>query len=176
MDRRSFLKWATHGLGALFAALIGAPAIAYLIDARNRPARQGAFKTVGKLSELTAGVPKQVVISDVRQDAWTLYPSDVVGKVWLVRRESGQVDAFTATCPHLGCSINFDKETQHFVCPCHGGTFDLNGKKVEQAGKANPAPRDMDRLEERSDPANPELLQVKHQEFRQGEHEKVLKS
>ena len=56
MERRSFLKWATHGLGVLFGALLGVPAVAYLIDARNRPAPNNDFRTVARLSELRKGV------------------------------------------------------------------------------------------------------------------------
>src|SRR5438309_4969730 len=145
-NRRSLLKWATHGLGALFGAVLGIPAIAYVIDARNRPAPDSDFRTVARLSELHKGVPHQVVIRDVRRDAWTLHPSDVIGRVWLLRREGDKVDAFTTICPHLGCSVNFESTAKNFVCPCHGGTFDLQGKRVQRPEFTNPAPRGMDAL------------------------------
>ena len=160
-ERRRFLKWVTHGLGALFGVVLGVPAIAYLIDPRNRPARNSDFKRVGKLSELEKGVPKQVVIHDIRQDGWTLHLNDIVGRVWLVRRDNNTVDAFTTTCPHLGCSINYQGgEQKLFVCPCHNGTFNLSGAKQEKNpdGGTNPAPRDMDSLQMKMipDPNNPD--------------------
>lgn len=34
-----------------------------------------------------------------------------------VTREGGQLRAFAITCPHLGCSYNFDDAKQHFLCP-----------------------------------------------------------
>jgi menaquinol-cytochrome c reductase iron-sulfur subunit len=185
--RRSFLKWAIHGLGGLFGLILGVPAIAYLIDARNRPAPDTGFKTVARLSELQVGVPHQVVLHDVRRDAWTLHPNDVIGRVWLVRRDNDQVDAFTAICPHLGCSVNFQSTSKNFVCPCHGGTFDLNGQRVERPGFTNPAPRGMDKLPvqiaQDTDPAhqraagqaNP-LIAVKYQNFIQGKDTPILKS
>lgn len=166
--RRSFLKWCTHGLGVIFGALLGAPAIAYLLDARNRPAPAGEFKTVARLDELQVNVPHQVVIRDVRRDAWTIHPNDVIGRVWLLRREDGHVDAYTTICPHLGCSVNFEAKDRQFLCPCHGGTFDLQGHRLEQAGQINPAPRGMDLLVCRIDPANKDLLQVKYQNFVKG--------
>jgi Rieske Fe-S protein len=168
MERRSFLKWATHGLATLFGAILGIPAVAYLIDARNRKASEGDFKTVARLSDLPTGVPTQVVIRDIRCDAWTLHPNDVIGRVWLIRRDNDQVDAFTTVCPHLGCSINFVKDSNLFVCPCHNGTFELNGQRKENTAATNPAPRGMDRLEWRRDPGDPELIQVKYQNFKQG--------
>jgi Rieske Fe-S protein len=175
MERRSFLKWAIHGLGVLFAAILGVPAIAYLIDARNRPARPGQFKTVARLSELEIGVPHQAVIQEARSDAWTLHPNDVIGRVWLIRRDKDTVEAFTTICPHLGCSVNYEEKEQLFICPCHGGTFDIHCHRVERPDFVNPAPRGMDRLECRRDPADSDLIQVQYQNFRQGEPTPILK-
>lgn len=175
MERRSFLKWATHGLGALFGVLLGIPAVAYLLDPRNRKAPTGDFKTAAHVSELPLNVPTQVVIRDVRKDAWTLHPSDVIGRVWLIRRDADQVDAFTSICPHLGCSVNFEKEAKLFICPCHNGTFEMSGQRKEDTATPNPAPRGMDRLECRRDPADKDLLQVKYQNFYQGRETPVVK-
>jgi Rieske Fe-S protein len=176
-ERRSFLKRTCHGLGVLFGAVLGVPAIAYLIDARNRPAPDRDFKTVAQLSDLEKNVPYQAVVRDVRTDAWTLHPNDVIGRVWLIRRDDRHVDAYTTICPHLGCSINFDAASRQFICPCHGGTWDLKEcKRVELKTLNNPAPRGMDQLECRVDPANPDWIQVKYQNFIQGREEKVPKA
>ncbi|HEV8062295.1 MAG TPA: ubiquinol-cytochrome c reductase iron-sulfur subunit [Gemmataceae bacterium] len=175
-SRRSFLKFATNALGALFALVLGVPAVAYLIDARNRAAAQGDFKTVARLSELPVNVPQQVVIRDVRRDAWTIHPNDVIGRVWLIRRDKDQVEAFTTICPHLGCSVNFEETAHLFVCPCHGGTFDFEGHRKDLPGQINPAPRGMDRLECRRSPANPDLIEVKYQNFMQGKDVQVPKT
>jgi Rieske Fe-S protein len=186
-ERRRFLKWVTHGLGALVGAVIAFPAIAYLLDPRNRPARERGFKRVGRLSDLTPGVPKQFVINDVRRDAYTLHPSDVIGRVWLVRgegEESNEVKAFTTICPHLGCSINYQESSRVFLCPCHNGTFNLQGEKQEKTpdGGTNPAPRNMDSLEyrlvkdEASPPDRPDsFIEVRYENFKQAEHEKKPK-
>jgi menaquinol-cytochrome c reductase iron-sulfur subunit len=174
--RRSFLAWATHSLGALFGLVLGVPAVLYVIDPRNRPAPPRDFRTVGKLSELQVNKPVQAVLRDIRRDAWTLYPNDVVGRVWMVKRDDNTVDVYTTICPHLGCSINFHDaptdDAKRFICPCHNGTWDVQGKRVEVAGVANPAPRGMDKLELQlvPDPANEKdrLIRVKYQNFYQG--------
>ena len=46
-------------------------------------------------------------------------------------REGGQLRAFAITCPHLGCSYGFDDGKQHFVCPCHGSEFGLDGRLLK---------------------------------------------
>jgi Rieske Fe-S protein len=147
-----------------------------LIDPRNRSAPDSEFKTVARLSELRIGEPQQVVIRDLRRDAWTVHPDDVVGRVWLVRRDTDQVDAFTTICPHLGCSVNFAEKQRLFICPCHGGTFKEDGQRLERPGLSNPAPRGMDRLACRRDPARPEWIQVKYQNFIQGKDSPIPKT
>jgi Rieske Fe-S protein len=144
---------------------LGIPALAYFLDARNRKAEASDFRTVARLTDLPEGVPTQVVIRDVRRDAWTLHPDDVIGRVWLIRHGADKLDVFTTICPHLGCSINFAKDAGLFICPCHNGTFELSGQRKEGTAGANPAPRGMDRLEWQRDPANPEFVQVRYQNF-----------
>lgn len=177
-QRRRFLQVCTHGLGALWGALIAIPFVAYLIDARNRAARDRDFKTVARFSELKLDVPQQAVIRDIRRDAWTLHPNDVIGRVWLIRRDGDKVEAYTTICPHLGCSINYEDTSKQFICPCHMGTWDGQCKLVpeEKLGRVNAAPRDMDALDVRRDPTDADLIQVKYQNFVQGKHERILKS
>jgi Rieske Fe-S protein len=174
MERRTFLTRATHALGAVFGLLLGIPAVAYLLDARHRKAAAGDFRTVARFGELRDGVPTQFVIRDVRRDAWTLHPDDVIGRVWLVRRGDG-LDAFTTICPHLGCSVNFVPQAGLFICPCHNGTFERDGRRKEDTVAANPAPRGMDRLEWRRDPADPDVIQVRYKNFVQGLDRPVVK-
>jgi menaquinol-cytochrome c reductase iron-sulfur subunit len=174
VDRRSWLRLAIHGMGALVGLVLGVPAALFLIDGRNRPARSTGFRTVARLSDLEINRPKDVVITDSRRDAWTLYPTDVIGRVWLIRRPGDQVDAFTAVCPHLGCSIN--QSGNEFRCPCHGGRFDLHGHRIEEPGHTNPAPRDMDTLAVNPDALRQGIVQVDYREFQRGEKEKSVRS
>ncbi len=177
--RRSFLKMITCGLSAAFGATLGVPALAYLLDPRNRPAPPGDFKDVTKLSELKEGVPFEAAVREIRRDAWTLYPNDIVGRVWLVKQKDGSVKAWTTTCPHLGCSVNWEGEK--FVCPCHNGTFNVDGVRAAPvAGRTNPAPRNMDTLELKlaDDPSDPKdkIVQVKFQSFYQNSPAKTVRS
>ena len=46
------------------------------------------------------------------------------GGVVVVQPTAGVFKAFSATCPHRGCSVNAIDGTS-IVCPCHGSTFNL---------------------------------------------------
>ena len=48
--------------------------------------------------------------------------------------------ALSRVCTHLGCLVNYDKARQIFICPCHGGTFDLEGNVI-----SGPPPRPLPR-------------------------------
>lgn len=44
------------------------------------------------------------------------------GPAYVVQPTKGQFKAFSAICPHAGCTVNFSPSG--FVCPCHGSQFD----------------------------------------------------
>ena len=53
------------------------------------------------------------------------------------RSADGQLHAFIARCPHLGCVVRWSSEEKSWDCPCHGSRFDaasgaiLNGPTSE---------------------------------------------
>lgn len=53
------------------------------------------------------------------------------------RSADGQLHAFNARCPHLGCVVRWSSEEKSWDCPCHGSRFDaasgaiLNGPTSE---------------------------------------------
>jgi menaquinol-cytochrome c reductase iron-sulfur subunit len=188
-NRRSFLKWVTHGLGAAFSIVLGFPVISYLIDPRNRPNPPSDFRPVRgvRLSQVGDN-PVQGIIRAVRHDAWTLYPNDVIGRVWIRRVKPGTdkdcFEVFSTVCPHLGCAINSNTDqaaNPGFTCPCHDGRFTPDGdRKPNVPGYDNPAPRGMDTLEfdvardpDLRDENNRDLLMVKYETFEAANPEKV---
>ena len=51
----------------------------------------------------------------------------------IIARINDMTDGFIAVasaCTHQGCTVTFATGSQSFVCPCHGGTYDLNGNVV----------------------------------------------
>jgi len=190
-ERRTFLIWLINGLGAIFTAILGFPLVCYVIDPRNRQGAQGDFKLADgvRLDDITSERPiVQGVIRDVRRDAYTLHPNDVLGRVWVVLQPGQQmpsgveqrksldkktIKVFTTICPHLGCSVNLAGDGTSFLCPCHAAAFDREGDRLHPAH--NPAPRGMDELEWEVDPKDPDArrLLVKYRNFKSSVAEKV---
>ncbi len=59
-------------------------------------------------------------------------------KLFILRDGNGFM-ALSAICTHLGCIVVFNLDHNMFLCPCHGGKFDVRGKPVE-----GPPPRPLD--------------------------------
>ncbi len=177
--RRSFLRWLIHGMGLIMAAIIAIPAVAYLIDPRHRARGASQYRDVTRLSALPVGEPREFVLREDVRDAWNLRPDEVVGRVFLVRRNADtanpQVEALSTICPHMGCSVAFTGETGPnqvaFQCPCHGGQFRITGQVLPH----NVAPRDMDSLLVQLRPLDDgdKMVQVEYKKFYGNRSEKV---
>lgn len=61
-------------------------------------------------------------------------------RVYIVMSSEGPT-VYSAVCSHLGCLVNYQKDKNEFVCPCHGGRYDLTGKNI-----AGPPPAPLTRL------------------------------
>ena len=49
----------------------------------------------------------------------------------LIRTPSGELRAFSASCTHLGCIVQYRAELSQIWCACHNGHFDLNGRNIQ---------------------------------------------
>ena len=56
--------------------------------------------------------------------------------VILIRVADNDFRAFTATCTHLQCIVEYQKKERRIFCNCHNGQYDLTGRNV-----AGPPPR-----------------------------------
>jgi cytochrome b6-f complex iron-sulfur subunit/menaquinol-cytochrome c reductase iron-sulfur subunit len=116
---------------------------------------------IGRLADLPEnGEPRRLQVIDDERDAFTVTRNQMLGSVWVLREGSG-VRAMSATCPHLGCSIDINADKKSFACPCHASRFALSG-----AAEAGPSPRAMDPLAVRV--TKDGWVEVDFRRFRQG--------
>jgi Rieske Fe-S protein len=160
--RRGFTLAIVAGSCAIGAAT-AIPAAAFVAAPIGAGGAGGRWVRTIRLDQLKEGEPKRVAIVDDRRDAWTLEKAVDLGSVWLVRH-GDKVTAFSAVCPHLGCSVNALADGA-FSCPCHTSAFDAAGKK-----KSGPSPRDMDTLGTRIEEG---FVAVDFRRFKIGVAEKV---
>lgn len=61
-------------------------------------------------------------------------------KLFIGRDQEGFL-CLSARCTHLGCLVVWNRDHRMFLCPCHGGKFDAEGRNVE-----GPPPRPLDQF------------------------------
>jgi menaquinol-cytochrome c reductase iron-sulfur subunit len=157
-NRRSFLG-ALLGVGSVFVgALLSVPLIRFALFPLLRRTTELKSSSVGELREfssLTEPMMRTIQIEQV--DGWRKAISEKA--VYVTKDSQGQLRALTSVCPHLGCTVPWNKEKKQFVCPCHGATFTSDGTRV-----GGPSLRGMDALETSEQDGQ---LQVRFQYFRQ---------
>ena len=144
-SRRGLLKTITVVLGAAVGVVLVGPIVRFLTFPARRRTVQGGGDPVPVAAEtavVDGGPPVRVeVVVPEQRDAWARQTDVRLGAAWLVKR-GGTLRAFTTTCPHLGCAVDYDDAAKAFRCPCHTSEFDLEGRRV-----SGPAKRGLDPLE-----------------------------
>jgi menaquinol-cytochrome c reductase iron-sulfur subunit len=157
-SRRSFLG-VLLALGSFFVGtLLSVPLIRFALFPLLRRTTELKTSPVGKVAEfssLTEPVMRTIEIEQV--DGWRKAISEKA--VYVTKDTRGQLCVLTSICPHLGCTVPWNKEKHQFVCLCHGATFSLDGSRI-----SGPSLRGMDTLE--TSVQDGELL-VRFQYFRQ---------
>jgi cytochrome b6-f complex iron-sulfur subunit len=124
MSRRRFLSLIGWGAVAGVGGFLGAAMLGYLYP--------NALKIAP--SVFSIGRPEDLLSSE--------------GRVFISKQKAfvevshGRVRCMTAICTHLGCTVN--AVDIGFRCPCHGSTYDLNGRNT---GGPAPLPLDCYRIQ-----------------------------
>ena len=182
--RRSFLASigavVFGGVAAVFPLAAG---LGVLIDPLRRHRHDSSddhgagagpeFVRVGLLAMLPDdGLPRQFAVTEDTVDAWTRILGERVGTLFLSRTTSDKgpvVTAFSSTCPHLGCAVDFNVASGQFECPCHKSAFDREGHKLY-----GPTLRGLDPLAVKLVDANGQQeIWVAYERFRSGVAERI---
>ncbi len=140
INRRSFfgalMAIGTAGMGAFLSI----PVLRYVLYPLYAKASGTEWSDVGDMTEFAGSTsPVRKTITFAQRDGWREVVS--AQSVYVTRGQQGQLEVLSAICPHLGCSVSWQKAQDEFVCPCHGGRFAPDGQHV-----FGPPPRSMDRL------------------------------
>lgn len=123
-SKRDFLKYVLGGGLVAWAASVAYPLIAYLKPPKQAEVEVSSVK-VGKLN-------------GIEKDSGTIVRFGN-RPVILIRTAGGDLRAFSATCTHLDCTVQFRKDLGVIWCACHNGKYDLNGRNI-----SGPPPRPLD--------------------------------
>lgn len=134
-SRRSFLKIIPVGVLAGVFASIGGAAFRFLRPKLS--AATDSWLDVAPVSELTGAQPlsRKVVAEHIA--GWAITTEE--HNVFVLPAKNNQV--VSAVCPHEGCEVAWDQNSNRFACPCHESYFAADGARI-----SGPAPRGLDPL------------------------------
>ena len=122
--RRDFLRYILGG--GLLAWIVS---ILYPIFAYLKPPKQG---------EVEVSTVKAGTLNAIEKDSGTIVRFGSK-PVILIRTASGEIRAFSATCTHLDCTVQYRRDMGVVWCACHNGKYNLNGQNI-----SGPPPRPLD--------------------------------
>lgn len=137
LSRSGFVKLVTVAAGTVMAAVIGLPALEYLISPALRVKESEAWIPLGPLKDYPIGTPKLFNFTRSQINGWE--KTVLSYGVFVVRPDETQLLVLSNICTHLACRVSWHTDLQHYVSPCHNGHFDMVGKVL-----SGPPPRPLD--------------------------------
>jgi Rieske Fe-S protein len=145
ITRRRFMVGGANAAGAVATAAFVLPALGFAIGPifKSTPVRWEAVGPESTFTELNY-IPVVLTVNPTIGEA---------GKTTVyVRKFNAAIDtdpydkgtpyiAISTRCAHLGCPVRWVDAAERFICPCHGGVYDLLGRPV-----GGPPVRPLDRF------------------------------
>lgn len=142
LSRNEFVKVVVGALGTLISAVVGLPAIGYLLAPALKIQSQDAWVLLGTVEDIPIGMPTLFNFTRTKVNGWERTVNSY--GVYVVRRSESMADiaAFSSTCTHLSCRVSWKEDLKEYVCPCHDAHFDIQGTVL-----SGPPPRPLDPYE-----------------------------
>jgi menaquinol-cytochrome c reductase iron-sulfur subunit len=133
VTRRRFMAGSVHVFGGMAAAAFGLPALGFALGPLFER-EKAHWSDVGAVDDFLDSTYRPKVITLNQGVGAEIGKSTVY-----VRKHNPEIDgplrdshdryvAISTRCMHLGCPVRYIDASQRFVCPCHGGVYDFEGK------------------------------------------------
>jgi menaquinol-cytochrome c reductase iron-sulfur subunit len=145
VTRRRFMTVGSQAMGGIAAASFLLPALGFAIGPIFKQPPH-FWEDIGSPEDFTDTNYIPVVVTEA-------YGIGEAGKTTAyVRQHNPAIDtdvydrntpyiAISTRCAHLGCPVRWVDAAERFICPCHGGVYDLLGRRV-----GGPPVRPLDRF------------------------------
>jgi menaquinol-cytochrome c reductase iron-sulfur subunit len=142
VTRRRFMTGLAHGAGGVMAASFTLPVLGFAAGSALFERPDPIWTPIGPLASIPDDtyVPKVITVVEGVGE---------IGKTTAyVRQYNPEFDkvkfqdviAISTRCMHLGCPVRYVDASQRFICPCHGGVYDFEGR-VEGGPPVRPLDR-----------------------------------
>ncbi|HEV2775977.1 MAG TPA: ubiquinol-cytochrome c reductase iron-sulfur subunit [Solirubrobacteraceae bacterium] len=132
VSRRRFMTGTVHAAGGIAVAAFTLPAVGLAVGPifEKQEERWESVGPIGDFADDTY-IPRTLTlvrgIGDVGKSTVYIrkYSTDLDDEE---RDEFNEFIAISTRCMHLGCPVRFVEASERFICPCHGGVYDFQGK------------------------------------------------
>ncbi|MDX6652162.1 MAG: menaquinol-cytochrome c reductase iron-sulfur subunit [Solirubrobacterales bacterium] len=144
MTRRTVFTIAGQALGGMAGAAIALPAVGFAVAPIFHRSRE-RWEGVGPLDYFSESSYRPVIVTLVENIGEAGKTTAYVRKGSAdLQEDPGTYIAISTRCAHLGCPVRFVEAAGNFICPCHGGVYDFQGKVI-----GGPPVRPLDRFQTR---------------------------
>lgn len=132
VTRRRFMELNAMTVGGVASAAFGLPALGFALGPLLEEGQPEEWQDVGSEKDFSAKSYVQVVANLVANigeaGKTTVYVRRFDPRRDSPRNKDQPYVALSTRCAHLGCPVRYYDSSQQFVCPCHGGVYDFEGK------------------------------------------------
>jgi len=140
VSRKDFLGIATFSIGGLISAIVGIPAISYIIGPALKQEKAQNWIPLGAVSKVEINVPTLFKTKITQKAGWIVNEREL--SFYVLTNNGREFTAMSNVCTHLGCRVRWVSDEETFFCPCHNAQFTKDGEVA-----SGPPPRALDRYE-----------------------------
>lgn len=127
LTRRNLLNFLLALTGTGILATIFYPLIKFITPPKGQEA---------SLSSVSAGK-----IGELKPNSAKIFKFGAKPGI-LILTQNNEYKAFSATCTHLNCIVQYKEDAQIIWCACHNGKYDLQGRNI-----SGPPPKPLEEFE-----------------------------
>jgi menaquinol-cytochrome c reductase iron-sulfur subunit len=132
VTRRTFMTGGALAYGGIATAMFALPALGFALGPMFEDGTPETWQDVGGEDDFNPETYVPVVMNIVPSIGEAGKTTVYIRKFDAGRDTERNSDlpyvAISTRCAHLGCPVRYIQASQRFVCPCHGGVYDFEGK------------------------------------------------
>jgi len=145
VTRRRLFTGGALAAGGIASAAFGLPALGFAVGPLFEKTEAANFQDVGPEADFNPETYVAKVIT-LAPDAGEPGKATVYVRKFDPTRDTDKLKqpyvAISNRCMHLGCPVRYVEASERFICPCHGGVYEFDGKVA-----GGPPVRPLDRFD-----------------------------
>ena len=130
INRRDFVKVVVGFLGTIMGAVIGIPAIGYLVSPATKVSKSDLWIPLGSLEDYLLGVPTLFSFTRSKVNGWEKTVNSY--GVYVLKASETEAAVYSNMCTHLSCRVTWHEGDQEYICPCHDGDRQGDGPESQR--------------------------------------------